>query len=119
MALQDSFFMLNEQGLFDILLPFVLVFTIVYAVLHKIKLFGKDSKQFDVMIALVMGLAVVFPHVLWGVNDPTVSTLSNGMPDIVNIINASLPNVSIVIVAIVMALTVVQFRYIERKVQYA
>ena len=107
MALQDSFFMLNEQGLFDILLPFVLVFTIVYAVLHKIKLFGKDSKQFDVMIALVMGLAVVFPHVLWGVNDPTVSTLSNGMPDIVNIINASLPNVSIVIVAIVMALIII------------
>lgn len=98
MALEDTFYQLEQLGMFDVFLPFVLVFTLVYAVLHKIKLFGKESKQFDVMIALVMGLAVIFPHVL-GYYPPD--------RDIVLIINHSLPNVSVVIVAIVMALIII------------
>lgn len=84
--------------MFDVLLPFILVFTIVFAVLQKINLFGDNSKQFNVIIALVMGAAVIYPHVM-GYYPPE--------KDIVNIINQSLPNVSVVVVAIVMALIII------------
>jgi len=95
------FAQLENLGILDVILPFILVFTIVFAVLQKAKLFGndaKDNKRYDAVIALVMGLGVVFPHVL-GYYPPE--------QDIVNIINQSLPNVSVVIVAIVMALLLI------------
>ena len=38
------------------ILPFVLVFTIVFAVLQKSKIFGDDKKQIDSIVALVFGL---------------------------------------------------------------
>lgn len=99
MVMQQAFAQLEYLGLFDILLPFVLIFTIVFAVLNKAKLFGTgdETRKYNVVIALVMGAAVVFPHVM-GYYPPD--------GDIVNIINQSLPNVSVVIVAIVMALII-------------
>ncbi len=42
-----------------IVLPFLLVFAIVFAVLQKAQIFGKDKKQTDAIIALVIGLLVV------------------------------------------------------------
>ena len=98
MALESSFAQLESLGIFDVILPFILVFTIVFAVLQKVKIFGDKGKQFNIMIALVMGLAVVFPHVL-GYYPPD--------QDIVLIMNQALPNVSVVIVAIVMALLII------------
>lgn len=100
MAMEGTFYQLQELGLFDVILPFLLVFVIVFAVLQKIKLFGskEESKKFNVVIALVLGLAVVFPHVL-GYYPPD--------RDIVNIINQALPNVSVVLVAILMGLLII------------
>jgi len=46
------------------LLPFLLVFVVVFAVLHRSKLFGEpaDAKQVNIMIALAIGLiTVLFP----------------------------------------------------------
>lgn len=85
------------MGVIDVLLPFILVFTIVYAVLQKSKILGskQDAKKFNVILALVMGASVVFPHVL-GVYPP--------MSDPVVIINNSLPHISVVIVAIIMVM---------------
>lgn len=88
---------LADWGLFDVILPFILIFTIVFAVLQKAKIFGENSKSFNTVIALVMGLGVVFPHVM-GIYPPD--------RDIVNIINTALPNVSVVLVAIIMFLLV-------------
>jgi hypothetical protein len=107
MALEGTFYRLQELGLFDVILPFILVFTIVFAVLQKAHIFSKkkadgsgyeSSKNFNSSIALVMALAVVFPHVL-GYYPPD--------QDIVLIINHALPNVSIVLVAVVMALLII------------
>jgi hypothetical protein len=100
MALEGVFANLQEMGVIDVILPFILIFTIVFAIMQKVKIFGTDpkTKNFNVVIALVMGLAVVFPHVL-GYYPPE--------QDIVNIINTSLPNVSVVLVAILMALLIV------------
>lgn len=89
---------LSEWGVADVLLPFLLVFTIIFAVLQKSHILGKEKKNFNVMIALVMGLAVVFPHVLG---------TYPGDADPVNIINQALPNVSIVIIAIMSILLLI------------
>lgn len=89
---------LDAWGVTDVLLPFVLVFVIVYAVLHKTKILGEDKKNFNVIVALVMGLSVVIPHIVgrYPFNfDP------------VNIINSALPQVSIILVAVIMLLLII------------
>jgi hypothetical protein len=43
----------------DIILPFLLVFAIVFAVLQKSEILGKEKKQIDAIVALAVGLLVV------------------------------------------------------------
>jgi len=44
------------------ILPFVLVFTLIFAILQKTKLLGKDKKQIDAIVALIIGLILIaFP----------------------------------------------------------
>ena len=43
----------------ETILPFILVFTIVFAVLQKSKIFGDGKKQIDALVALVTGLIVI------------------------------------------------------------
>jgi len=43
----------------DYILPFLLVFVLVFAVLEKTQLFGKDKKQLNAIFAFVVGLIVV------------------------------------------------------------
>lgn len=50
--LQNSFFM-------ELVLPFLLVFTIIFAVLQKSEILGKGKKQIDALVALAIGLIVV------------------------------------------------------------
>jgi hypothetical protein len=96
MALEGIFGQLEALGVYDVILPFILIFTVVYAVMQKTHIF--EEKRFNVMIALVMGLAVIFPHVLGYYPQDR---------DVVLIINEALPNVSIVIVAVLMALIII------------
>ncbi|MDP2946629.1 MAG: hypothetical protein Q8N88_00805 [Nanoarchaeota archaeon] len=43
-------------------LPFVLVFTLVFAILQKTKILGDEKKQIDSLIALVIGIILIaFP----------------------------------------------------------
>ncbi len=106
MAQQYVFQTLSNWGLFDVILPFILIFTIVFAVLQKTKILGEKSKNFNMVISLVMGMSVVVPHVLWGSGDPTSIYLSNGFVDVVNVINHALPQVSTILVAILMVLLI-------------
>jgi len=89
---------MENWGLTDVLLPFLLIFTIMFAILQKTKILGEDKKNFNVIIALVIALTVVIPHV-------TGSYPPDG--DIVSIMNSALPNISIVVVAIVMLLILI------------
>jgi len=41
------------------ILPFLLIFTIVFAVLQKAKIFGEGKKQIDAIVALVIGLLAI------------------------------------------------------------
>lgn len=94
---QDAILNLEELGLTDVLLPFLLVFTLLYAVLQKTKILGDEKKNINMMIALVIALLVVIPHV------------TNSYPpdaDIVVIMNTALPQVSLLIVAIIMLIVI-------------
>jgi hypothetical protein len=98
---RNMIYSLEQVGVLDVIMPFILIFTIVYAVLQKTKILGKDTdgrpkKNFNVIIALVMALAVVIPHVMGNKNFYGVS--------VVDIINNALPNVALVAVIIVMIL---------------
>jgi len=63
--LEKSIIFLESFGFFDVVLPFLLVFTIVFAVLEKTKIFGtegedkKPKKNLNSMIAFVIALFVV------------------------------------------------------------
>jgi hypothetical protein len=81
-------------GIMDFLLPFLLVFTVVYAVMQKTKILG-DKKNFNVIIALVLALVFVVPHV--------VGYYPLGY-DPVQVMNESLPSIALVAVAAVMLL---------------
>jgi len=84
----------QTYGVMDFLLPFILVFTIVFAVMQKTKILG-DKKNFNVIIALVLGLLFVVPHVM--------GTYPLGY-DPVQVMNESLPSISLVSVAAIMLL---------------
>jgi hypothetical protein len=43
----------------DILLPFVLVFVLVFAILQKSKILGEGKTQIDALVSLVIGLILV------------------------------------------------------------
>ncbi len=90
--------MLESWGLTDVLLPFLLIFTIVFAILQKTKILGDGKKNFNVVIALVLALSVVIPH---------VTGSYPGGTDVVEMLNKALPNVSIVAVAFVMLLILI------------
>lgn len=89
--------MLEGFGLTDALLPFLLIFTLIFAILQKVKIFGKEKekKGINVVVALIIGLLVVIPHVT---NDYPAGK------DVVEIMNSAIPNVSLVVVAILMVL---------------
>ena len=81
----------RDFGLFDVVLPFLLVFTIVFAILEKTKILGTvkvggndlPNKNLNSMVAFVFGLLVV------------------ATANVVRAINESLPNIIILVVAAV------------------
>ncbi|MFH1212157.1 MAG: hypothetical protein V1659_04505 [Candidatus Woesearchaeota archaeon] len=96
---------LEETGLTEALVPFILVFVLVFAVLQKSKILGvtgaqgqeKPVKNINVAVALIMALAVIIPHY--------TGSYSAGA-DVVDIINSAIPNISVVVVALVMLLLI-------------
>jgi hypothetical protein len=86
---------LEAYGFMDFLLPMMLVFTIIYAVLSRTKLLG-DRKQFHVMVALILSLLFVVPHIM--------GYYPLGY-DPVQVMNETLPSISLVAVAAIMLLT--------------
>src|SRR3989338_2779536 len=88
--LEEFVRLVESWGLTDVMLPFLLIFVIFFAILTKIKVFGEKSSRYNLVVALVIALVFVIPHVM------------NRYPsdfDPVDIINEALPNISIVVVA--------------------
>lgn len=91
-ALEEFVSTLDSWGLTDVLLPFLLIFTLVFAVLEKSKLLGEEKRNLNTAIALVFALIIIIPHV--------TGDLPAGF-DPVEIINAALPAVGLFVVAII------------------
>ncbi len=89
---------LEGWGFTDVMLPFLLIFVVIFAVLEKTKIFGEDKRNINTVLALVFALLVVIPHV--------TGRYPAGM-DVVLILNQALPAVSIVIVAVLMLLVLI------------
>lgn len=102
MMLEDLFQRLYDMGIYDVMLPFLLVFTLTFATLQKSKILhakGENGKvdakgrTYDAIIGMVMGLLVVLPHVI-GLYPPE--------SDPVMIINSSLAVVAVILVGLMM-----------------
>lgn len=50
---------LNEFGFFTVMLPFLLVFSIIYGVLERTKIFGDRKHDINAVIAFSIGLIVI------------------------------------------------------------
>ncbi|MAG52748.1 MAG: hypothetical protein CMH62_02180 [Nanoarchaeota archaeon] len=70
----------RDFGVFDVILPFLLIFTVVFAILQKTKLLGEDKPNLDAIVAFVIGLLVV------------------AATKVVTIINEALPQVMVLVV---------------------
>jgi peptidoglycan/LPS O-acetylase OafA/YrhL len=62
-VLEEGIKFLDNLGLWDVVIPFILVFTLVYAVLEKVKIFktkdGDPKRQINAMIALIIAFFVL------------------------------------------------------------
>jgi len=92
LSFQDFIVSLERVGFVDVLLPFLLVFTIIFAILDKTKIMGEGNRNMNIGIALIFALLVVIPHV--------TGNFPAGY-DPVLIINSALPSVSLVVVAVI------------------
>ncbi len=63
--------LLNRLGVYDVILPFLLVFTIIFAILEKTKIFGLENglskKNINAMVAFVIAFLVIASTRLVGV----------------------------------------------------
>ncbi len=101
----QAFYTMDTMGVTEVLLPFLLTFTLVFAVFQKIKILGDNAKKFNVIIALSVAFAVVMPH------------LTGRGPDVVPVINNALPSVGAVAIAIIMALFIIGVFGFELKME--
>ena len=91
---------LERYGLTDVIIPFLVIFTILFAVLSRVQIFGSNNgqnKKFNVVIALSITLLSIIPHV----------TGTYRELDIVQIINTTFPQIALIISTIVMVLILV------------
>ena len=58
-ALGNAIDFLTAFGFFDVVLPFLLVFTVTFGVLEKSNLFGPGKKNLNAMLAFTVGFLVV------------------------------------------------------------
>ncbi len=85
----DVFAYLKYIGVIDFVLPFLLVFSIVFAILEKTKILGSEKTNISVVVSSVIALLLVMQQ------------------GIVQIINLFLPRVSLIIVVILMGLLLI------------
>src|SRR3989338_7636256 len=81
----DSF---ADIGGFDVVLPFILVFAVVFAILRKISLFG-ENKNVDAIVSLILAAFLI------------------SSTEIVNILTGFLPRVSMIVLVLLMLILVV------------
>ncbi len=94
----DNFILFLDRMRIDVFLVFLLIFVIIYAVLQKTRILGEDKRNLNTIVSIVVGLLVVIPH---------ITGRYPQYADPVTIITNALPQVSIVIVAIIFLLILI------------
>src|SRR3989344_5103534 len=89
---------LERAGFVDVVLPFLLIFTIMYAIFQKTHILGEKKKNFNAVISLVISLLVVIPH---------VTRRYPADSDPITILNNAIPQISLVIVAVIFLLILI------------
>ena len=85
----DTIQSLKEVGVFEYVLPFLLVFSIFFAILEKTKILGENKTNINVIVSSVIALLVLVQQ------------------GIVATINLFLPRVSLIIIVILMGLLII------------
>lgn len=85
----DTINYLVEIGVYDIFLPFLLVFAIVFAILEKTQILGVGKSNINAIVSVVVGLLLIVQK------------------GIVETINLFLPRVSLIMVVILMGLLLI------------
>ena len=87
-SILDSF---TDIGGFDIILPFLLIFAVTFALLQKIKLFGEEekAKKINAIVSFVLAFFLI------------------AQTDLVLLLQSFLPKISMIIVVLLMLLLVV------------
>ena len=67
--------LLQQIGAYDVILPFLLVFAIVFAALEKTKVFGNDKSNVNMIVSLITGLLLVAQPTI-------VATINNFLPQV-------------------------------------
>ncbi|MBN2881868.1 hypothetical protein JXM83_07510 [Candidatus Woesearchaeota archaeon] len=98
-AMEDFIGTLVKFQVIEYVIPFLLVFSLVYAIMLKSKMFGdaakeKTSKRFYIVISLAFGFASILPHYFNSIGKST------GVPDLVDITMKAFPQVSILLLVI-------------------
>jgi len=102
------FYDLQNMGVFDVLIPFILIFTIIYAILQKVHIFGAAAtattpdtgKKYNLVIALVISLIAIVPHI--------TGTYPQNF-DIVNMMNSALPQIALVLIGVLLLMIFMGF----------
>ena len=90
--LQNAIEFFKEFGLFDVVLPFLLVFALIFAILEKTRILGEETvkggekipkRNLNTLVAFVIGMLTVATN------------------KVVNAINFALPNIVLIIVSFV------------------
>lgn len=91
---------MQNFGLLDIVLPFLLIFTVVFATLQRVGLFkesehGEGKKNINAMLSLIISILTVVPHIN-GRYPPNY--------DPIVIINALIPSAAVLAIVIILLL---------------
>ena len=108
-TLQNAINFFREFGLFDVILPFLFVFTVVYALLEKTRILGEDTVKGEKIPKRSLNSTVSF----------VVAMLVVATNKVVTAINAALPNVVLLIVLLICFLMLVGMFYKEGEFDFA
>jgi hypothetical protein len=80
MAFEDTLGLFTQPLFSYVILPFLLIFTVVFAILEKTEILGKDKRQINAIVSFVFGL------------------VSIGVPAAMGIITKIIPIIAVIIV---------------------
>lgn len=103
--LQGSIDFLESFGFFDIVLPFILVFVIVFAILEKTRILGEEDKQpkrnINALVGFVIGLFVV------------------AATNVVHVLREALPLITLVLIVLISFMLLVGAFHGEKEFTFA